>query len=317
MRRLGEVLSGRSMDGRTSTEMHWRSPPHPVPVKSPHAHRPDVLASALSLRHPDSVSKVASSDFYALVAQVIPVFFIALAFETRSTTFLPPELNNVRGIDSNRARRLVEVFGAWYTLVVTLFLAGGLIAALVGLRLGRPLDFHVFHTAWFRFTRAGRRRHGRRFPTCGPPTLDRRWRTREHHDAEALDGHCRDTRYRRDSHIYSLSRMPPCEPGDGQADPRRRARSSRSSGGMSGRRHLLIHRAMERAIPSLGHQVFMNRPPDSCRSPDDQLDDGCDATPSPRRVESGERGGPQRAGNGRSRWRRVPARRAGRAPAAS
>jgi len=108
-----------------------------------------VLASALSLRHPDSVSKVASSDFYALVAQVIPVFFIALAFETRSTTFLPPELNNVRGIDSNRARRLVEVFGAWYTLVVTLFLAGGMIAALVGLRLGRPLDFHVFHTAWF------------------------------------------------------------------------------------------------------------------------------------------------------------------------
>jgi hypothetical protein len=89
------------------------------------------------------VSSAVSADFYAVAAQIIPVFFIALAFETQSQTFLPPELVGVRG--GSRLR----IAGACYTIVVTLFLVGGEVAALVGLKLDRPLNFEAFHTAWF------------------------------------------------------------------------------------------------------------------------------------------------------------------------
>ncbi len=91
------------------------------------------------------VSNVVSSDFYAVAAQVIPVLFIALAFETRSKSFLPEELHE----DQSKAGRRLEVTAACYSLVVTLFLAGGEVAALVGIRLGTEPDFHMFHTAWF------------------------------------------------------------------------------------------------------------------------------------------------------------------------
>lgn len=89
---------------------------------------------------------VESSEFYAVAAQVIPLMFISLAFESRSKTFLPPEIQE--GLNEQGARR-VELLGAWYTIFVTLVLAIGEMAALLGLRIRGPLNFSPLHTAWF------------------------------------------------------------------------------------------------------------------------------------------------------------------------
>jgi hypothetical protein len=93
------------------------------------------------------VSEVRPSEFYAAAAAIIPVLFISLAFESRFKTFMPPEIEQDLG--DARGKRIVELVGAYYTLLVTLILVFAEAAALVGLSAGHDLDFSTAHTAWF------------------------------------------------------------------------------------------------------------------------------------------------------------------------
>jgi hypothetical protein len=83
--------------------------------------------------------QVDGTEFYSFAAGIIPVLFLTLAFQQRSTRgFLSNDVATALQIQPSRG---MDLFRAWYTLVVTLILASGEAAAIIGLIHHAPLKF--------------------------------------------------------------------------------------------------------------------------------------------------------------------------------
>jgi hypothetical protein len=90
---------------------------------------------------------VNGTEFYSFAAATIPVLFLTLAFQQRTTGgFLSDDVATALGTQRSRG---MDIFRASYTLVVTLILIFGEAAALVGLVKGFPLVFHAGYIGWF------------------------------------------------------------------------------------------------------------------------------------------------------------------------
>ena len=88
-------------------------------------------------------------EFYGMAAQIIPVLFVALAFELGKRSFLPDDdiEKLARGAEP-RADQIRRVAAA-YTLVVTLALVLGEAAALIGMSHGHSVSFQFADTGWW------------------------------------------------------------------------------------------------------------------------------------------------------------------------
>lgn len=86
------------------------------------------------------------SDFYTTSAAILPVFYLTLAVEQRANGFFSDEVAQAFAAPDNRA---LLIFRSAYSLLVTLVLAIGEAAAIVGIVTDAPLRFSDLYLGEF------------------------------------------------------------------------------------------------------------------------------------------------------------------------